>query len=123
MVLPAPDPIRIRNHVGVYKPGDKIIHGIPIRNHPHLQIVEIKRDGDIARITHDINHPRISWIKTLVALKKTRQSPQDAIRILIDGGNKECHVCESDRIVLMDEVAEQEAGPGAARTEITHQED
>ena len=123
MVLPAADPVRVRNDFGGYKPVDEFIHGVPIRDDSRFQIVKIKRDSNIARVAHDINHSGIAWIETLMAFQDARQSPEQAVRQIVDDWYQPFHVGEGDGFVLLDEVAEQEAGPRAAGPEVADQED
>jgi len=76
----------------------------------------IVRNRHIPRIAHDINDSLVAWIEALVAFDDARplQISHLPVGMDIHVGDQSLQVEESDWIVLVDKVTNQESGPGVA---------
>ena len=106
----------LRVKLGIDKARNKVCHRIIIRDISGFDIVVIKRDHDVARITHDVDDVAIEGLKTFVALQDpwARQAAHDTVGIEVNLWNARFNIGESDWLVLVDQIAE----PGRRHQEI-----
>jgi hypothetical protein len=83
--------------MGLEKAGHEIVHQIAIGDDAHFEN-EVERHRDISRVSHGIEHSRVTQVEWFVVLEHAGKTNEGRTRINDKWAAHECQIVECNRI-------------------------
>src|SRR4029077_20869259 len=99
--------------LAIHPTRNEFFNGTALGNRTQLHLPVIVGNGDIARITHNVDDAAVAGVEGFVAFEHARAgtAAQDPVSGLVHIGNEAFDVEEGDGFVWVDEIADEETCP------------